>query len=276
MATTQDHIPIKDIQSDLVLLNDGSYAVVIETSAVNFDLLSENEQLAIISSFAGLLNSLSFPIQIVIRSKRLDISNYIELLVRAEKKQVNPLLKNMMERYRVFVETIIRENEVLDKQFYVVLNISSLELGVGADKEKKLQKALTLLSPRIDHIIRQLGRIGLTAEPLTTEELIKLYYDVYNENIALNDAQLAAQEVTKPPTPQPQEQAPPPPLQRTPIPVVPKPEAPPQQAPVQVAAKPQPQAPVTQLPPTQKPIYQQTRSNVPFVVEELPDEYSSV
>jgi hypothetical protein len=181
MASTQDRLLIQDIKDDLAHLNDGSFVVILQTSAVNFDLLSENEQLAIISSFAGLLNSLSFPIQILIRSKQLDISSYIDLLVNAEKDQTNPLLKAMMERYRIFVETIIRENEVLDKQFYVVLSVSSLELGIAKTPDLKLQKAKTVIYPRRDHVMRQLSRIGLRAEQLSSEKLIKLFYDIYNE-----------------------------------------------------------------------------------------------
>src|SRR5438876_266701 len=125
-------------------------AIVLQTSAVNFDLLSETEQLAIIGSFAGLLNSLSFSIQIVIRSKRLDISNYLHLLKDAESKQKNPLLQVMMQHYRQFVTNIIRNNEVLDKQFYVVISVSALELGVVKNVDKNFEKGLTLLMPRRD------------------------------------------------------------------------------------------------------------------------------
>lgn len=181
-ATTQSFLPIKDIKDDLVLLYDGSIACVIKTSAVNFGLLSGNEQISIISSFAAFLNSLSFSVQLVIRSKRLDISSYIEKLQMQLEEQKNPLLKEIMGRYKVFIESIVRENEVLDKQFYVVIPISYLELGITGDSEKHFQKAVTILLPRRDHIIRQLQRMGLKASPLTTEQLIKLFYDLFNES----------------------------------------------------------------------------------------------
>lgn len=183
MPNTKDFVPIAQIKNDLAILNDGSMAVIIQTSAVNFDLLSENEQLAIIGSFAGLLNSLSFSIQIVIRSKKLDISHYLNTLKEAEKKQTNPLLQMMMQRYRAFVAAIIRDNEVLDKQFYVVLAVSPVELGVvsSQDAEKNLPKALNILEPRRDHVLKQLSRIGLKSTQLDDERLIKLFYDIYNE-----------------------------------------------------------------------------------------------
>lgn len=193
MPNTKDFVPVSQIKNDLVVLSDGSMAVVIQTSAVNFDLLSENEQLAIIGSFAALLNSLSFSIQIVIRSKKLDISHYLDTLKIAEKKQTSPLLQMMMQRYRAFVEAIIRDNEVLDKQFYVVLAVSPIELGVvsSMDAEKNFPKALNILGPRRDHIIKQLSRIGLKSIQLDDERLIKLFYDIYNDadKISLTEVQ---------------------------------------------------------------------------------------
>ena len=179
-TASQEFIPIQNVQNDMIILKDGGVAMVLQTSAVNFDLLSEKEQLAIIGSFAALLNSLSFPIQIVIRSKRLDISSYLHMLDDSEKKQTNPLLKTMMQHYRTFVESTIRENEVLDKQFYVVIYANSLELGILKKSTPDLQKAATVLSPRRDQILRQLGRIGLKSTQLDTEKLIKLFYDFYN------------------------------------------------------------------------------------------------
>jgi len=185
-SRTQDFVPVQDVQNSMVISKNGSVAMIIQTSAVNFDLLSENEQMAIIGSFAGLLNSLSFSIQIVIRSKKLDISSYLEKLVKAEAEQTSPLLKKLMQNYRSFVSSVIRENEVLDKQFYVVISISSLEVGMlnsTSNRELFLQKALTSLTPRRDHIMRQLGRIGLKASQLDDEKLVKLFYDWYNEPV---------------------------------------------------------------------------------------------
>lgn len=256
MATTQQQLPILEINNNLVYLKDGSFLTILQTSAVNFDLLSDNEQLAIISSFAGLLNSLSFPIQIVIRSKRLDISSYINLLTKAQSQQTNPLLAKMMDRYRVFVEIIIRENEVLDKQFFVVLSVSSLELGVGGDTKGKLAKAQTILGPRTDHLVRQLSRTGLTAQILSSERLIKLFYDIYNESapgaevipVAVAQAQPSLPQ-KQPPTPQP-----------APVPSDTRPQA---QQPPPAPTQPAP------LPP-------RTSSHVPYIVEELADEYGRI
>ncbi|MCL4397924.1 hypothetical protein M1403_02765 [Patescibacteria group bacterium] len=193
-GTTQIFLEIADIRDDLVLLPDGSVALIVGVSAVNFGLLSEKEQEAIIFAYAGFLNSLNFAVQIVVRSQQKDISAYLEKLTAEEKKQTNPLLAKQIASYRDFILQTVKDNNVLDKKFYIVVPFSSLELGAGSatkglvKKQKKLplppetilEKAKTALFPKRDHVLRQLGRLGLKAKQLTTSELIELFYDIYN------------------------------------------------------------------------------------------------
>lgn len=180
MSTTQQHLLISDIRDDICLLKNGGGALILQVSAVNFGLLSQREQIAIISAFAQMLNSLSFSIQIVIRSERLNISSYLNLLDQAQKAQTNTLLAKLIANYRQFIQTTIKENEVLDKKFYVVIPLYALELGLTASKESLEQKIKTVLLPRRDQIIRQLSRVGLKASQLTDAKLIELFYDIYN------------------------------------------------------------------------------------------------
>lgn len=192
-ATTQEFLAIEDIAQDLILLKDGSAALVIITTAVNFGLLSEEEQDALIYAYASLLNSLSFPLQIVILSKKMDISSYIELVTSEEDKQSNPIVKDRLRRYREFILSIVKENRVLEKKFYITIPFSALELGVrGAFGQKKrlpfpkeyiLQRAKTALLPKRDHLLRLLGRIGLKGKQLSTQELVELFYNIYNPTI---------------------------------------------------------------------------------------------
>ena len=192
--STQDHLDIEDIRDNLVLLKDGSCCLLLQTTAVNFSLLSESEQDAIIYAYAGLLNSLTFPIQIVITSQKKNIGNYLALLAAQRQKITNPLLRQQLEKYYTFIQKTVQENEVLDKNFYVVIPFSSLELGVGSalsssfrksstlpfDKPTILTRAKNALIPKRDHILKQLVRIGLKAKQLTTPDLIKLFYNYYN------------------------------------------------------------------------------------------------
>ena len=188
MSTTQKHLTIADITDNIILLKDGGGALVIQVSAVNFGLLSEREQLAIISSFAQMLNSLSFSIQILIFSERLNINSYLTLLDKAQKLQTNPLLSKLITNYKQFIQNTIKENDVLDKKFFIVIPLYNLELGLTPSRQLLQQKIKTVLLPRRDQIIRQLSRVGLKAEQLNTKALIELFYDIYNgqfiENIA--------------------------------------------------------------------------------------------
>lgn len=180
MHTTQEHLSIADTFDDILLLKDGGGALVLQVSAVNFGLLSDREQMAIIYSFAQMLNSLSFTIQIVILSERLNISSYLELLDKARKAQTNPLLSQMIGQYKTFVQSTIKENEVLDKKFYLVIPLFALELGLTASRTLLEQKIKTTLLPRRDQIIRQLSRVGLRATQLPRQKLIEVFYNIYN------------------------------------------------------------------------------------------------
>ncbi len=194
-GTTQDYLDIADIRNDLILMKDGSVALIIQVAAVNFGLLSEREQEAIIFAYAGFLNSLNFAVQIVIRSQQKDISSYLALLDQEAKKQTNSLLQQQITKYKEFVSQTVKENNVLDKKFYIVIPFSSLELGMstaagGILKQRKkalplppdeiINRARTALEPKRDHALRQLGRLSLRAKQLNTEELTDLFYNIYN------------------------------------------------------------------------------------------------
>ena len=195
-ASTQEHLDIDDVRDHLVLFKDGGVSLVLQTTAVNFGLLSETEQDAMMYAFAATLNSLSFPIQIVIRSQKYDITTYIERLRQAELRQQNQKFRSQMTRYRAFVESTIQENNVLDKRFYIVIPFSPIELGLGStfgifgsrkvpySKTYILEKAKTALMPRRDHLLRSLSRVGLKGMQLSTEQLISLYHDIYNPETA--------------------------------------------------------------------------------------------
>lgn len=186
MNTTQQHLLISDIKNDILLLKNGGGALVLQVSAVNFGLLSDMEQVAIIGSFAQMLNSLSFSIQIVIHSERLNISSYLTLLDKAKQAQTNPLLSALITNYRQFIQTTIKENDVLDKKFYLIIPLFALELGLTTSKEILEQKIKTVLLPRRDQIIRQLNRVGLKAAQLTRQRLIEVFYDMYNGQFVEN------------------------------------------------------------------------------------------
>ncbi|HNR28814.1 MAG TPA: hypothetical protein PLK49_00710 [Candidatus Dojkabacteria bacterium] len=197
-ASTQDHLEIKDIVDDLVITKSGTVAMVIQTSAINFDLLAEYEQDSKIFAFAGLLNSLNFHIQILIRTRRIDISNYVDYLKNQEKADMTPGLKKQLNIYTQFIQRLIIENDVLDKNFFLVIPYSpggsmptanilkskkskqEIEQNMQMKQSQLLEKAKIFLFPKRDHILKQLNRMGLGGKQLTTKELITEFYTIYN------------------------------------------------------------------------------------------------
>jgi hypothetical protein len=198
VSTTQSLFPVLDIEGDIVLFRDGGAAIVMESTSLNFGLLSDEEQYAVISAYAAFINSLSFPIQILVRTQRKDISGYLEFLVQAAPKIQNMKLHGIMQGYIKFLSETIQKKNVLEKKFYVVVPFSPYELGVTKSsfvgivkkqtkipfsREYVVKKAEIALFPRRDHLIRQIGRLGLKLRPLSGEEIVELYWDCLNPDL---------------------------------------------------------------------------------------------
>lgn len=186
-ASTQKFTEIEDIVENVVVLTGQRACSVIEIQATNFSLLSLEEQQTKIYSYATLLNSLSFPIQILIRNKRIDISSYLKLLDLEVQKMSNEKLAGFIRQYRDFVLEMIKVNVVLDKKFYIVLSFSALEGGVKGvlKKEDFKEQAKSALKTKADLLLTQLLRLSLQAKILKKEELIRLFYEIYNEDSGL-------------------------------------------------------------------------------------------
>jgi hypothetical protein len=213
VPSTQEHLDIEDIRDDTIILKNGSATAVLQTTAVNFDLLSETEQDSLIFAFAALLNSLTFPIQILIRTKRMDVSNYLIRVQQAKGRSHNQNLVAQIEKYEKFIKDLVSKNQVLDKRFYVAIphigvdlsqvtsNIASLfkHKSPNMDKWALLEKAKVNLDPKVEHLIKQFNRLGVRTVRLNTEELIELFYDLYNPEIAREEkAALGPKEYTTP------------------------------------------------------------------------------
>ncbi len=197
-ATTQSHLDIHTIKDHLVILKDGSVAIVLQTSAINFGLLSEEEQDATIYGYAALLNSLSFTVQVLLRSTRKDISDYVERLDTQLETIRSQKIKEQIIKYRTYIKSLVKENKVMEKKFYVIVPFTAIELGLSvksfnplAPAPQKptfednyiLEKAKISLYPRRDHLIRQFARLGLQTRQLTTQELLTLFYRIYNPDV---------------------------------------------------------------------------------------------
>lgn len=190
-ASTQAFTQIEDIRDKIVLLRDNSACIIIRVTSVNFSLLSAQEQDSKVFAYAALLNSLSFPIQIVIVSRPVHIMPYLNSIQDLISKTPNPSLRTYMSRYKDFVTSLVQTTTVLDKQFFIVISYSALEGGVGSivkttnksqsQQESFYQDAKTSLETKADSLLSQIHRLSLQAEVLKKEALIKLFYELYNQ-----------------------------------------------------------------------------------------------
>ena len=197
-SSTQEHLEIREIVDDIIITQSGSAALVLQTSAINFDLLAEYEQDSKVFAFAGLLNSLNFHSQILIRTRRIDISNYIDYLKNKENDTMTEGLKKQLHIYTEFILKLIIENDVLDKNFFIVIPFNpggdiptakilkskktkeEIQQNLQLKQEQLVEKAKIFLYPKRDHVLKQLSRMGLMGKQLTNKELISEFYTIYN------------------------------------------------------------------------------------------------
>jgi len=201
-ATTQKFTEITDFGEDIVILEGGNACMIIEITASNFALLSKREQDSRIYSYAGMLNSLSFPVQILIRNRRMDISSYIHELDEVIRNTKNEQLAAYVEYYSAFVKEMVTVNVVLNKSFYIIIPFSSLEMGVAGaaqtQQKKQSQKDTFMLSARkilqnkANSLLGQLQKFATSARILEKEDLIKLFYEIYNEDTEVDIEQMQA------------------------------------------------------------------------------------
>lgn len=195
----QRFLPIAEIKQDTVLLKGGGIRAVLGVSSMNFSLKSDDEQQAIIVSYQQFLNTLVFPLQIVVRSTKLNVDGYVLDLEARAGKQENPLLKEQTLDYARFIERLVDVSDIMQKRFFVVVpvdppgikNISFMGklfgwLSPGDTREKALARKRLFddqsmqLRDRVNLVKAGLANVGCPCERLTTMELIDLFYSVYN------------------------------------------------------------------------------------------------
>ncbi|MCF7845186.1 MAG: hypothetical protein K9M12_00275 [Candidatus Pacebacteria bacterium] len=190
--STQDFIPIKQIREGTVILSAGGIRGILMVSSVNIALKSPDEQKAIIDRFQSFLNSLDFTCQIVVQSRKTNITGYIEKIKEIEKKQTNQLLQQQTAGYRQFLEDFIEKESIYSKRFFVVVPYNSS--GVEFSRKKKgdeeditedsFLRGKRQLYQRMEFVALGLRRCGLHSAPLTTVEIIELFWSVFHSKSA--------------------------------------------------------------------------------------------
>ena len=126
-SPTQKYLDIAEVKDDVIVLKSGALRSILAVSAINFDLKSTDEQEAIISQYQNFLNSVDFPVQILISSRKLDMRNYFEFITSKEKTQSSELLRLQLSEYKNFIEQLVKGSDIMEKNFYIIVPFSPIE-----------------------------------------------------------------------------------------------------------------------------------------------------
>lgn len=208
---TQEFVPIKEVRDGIVVLKDGSLRSVVLASSLNFSLKSEDERQAILGQFQDFLNSLDFSVQICIQSRKLDIRPYIALLEQQEKRQTNDLMKIQVQEYIEFIKNFTENTNIMTKHFFIIVPyspaiiqtkgsgglLSSVKMAVSSSKsggvaisDEAFEEYRTQLNQRTAVVEQGLVRCGVRVVELGTDEVIELFYKLFNPGEAEKPIQL--------------------------------------------------------------------------------------
>ncbi len=204
---TQKFVEIEDVKNGVVILKSGSLRSVLMVSGINFELKSEEEQNMITYAYQNFLNTLDFSAQFVIHSRKLNIGNYLDRMTERQNQETNELLRNQISEYAEFVRSFVELNAVMAKTFFVIVPYDPITIPTGGKKllgffksavpgmgpktktkapgEKEgLEAGIAQLSQRVEQVTSGLSQIGLRVVALNNEELIELFYNLYNPESA--------------------------------------------------------------------------------------------
>lgn len=198
-AATQLHLRIAEVRDNTLVLKNGGLRAVLKVSSINFNLKSEQEQNAIIYSYQSFLNTLEFPIQIIIRSKKLDLDTYIDKLKGLAQKQTNSLLQRQTQEYVDYIQRLIEYADIMEKEFYIVVPTDpgraqsqnfiekfwvrmhpADSIGEITRRHQEFEQLKKTLNQRVATASTGIENCGLKVEQMSTQELIMLFYNIYN------------------------------------------------------------------------------------------------
>lgn len=194
--STQEFVPIREVRDGVIILKDGSMRAIIMASSLNFALKSSDEQTSILFQFQNFLNSLDFSVQIFIQSKRLDIRPYLALLESRYKEQVGELMKVQTREYIGFIKSFVDGSSIMSKSFFIVIPYSPAVVGTkskggltgifGSSKQKEAMQSdnfeenRSQIEQRVGVVEQGLVRCGVRVAELGTEEVVELFYKIFN------------------------------------------------------------------------------------------------
>lgn len=204
--STQSTLQLSEVRDNMVIMIDGSMRAVVSCRSINFDLMSDKEREGVEYSYQNFLNSLNFPVQILIRSQRVDIGPYLDKLVTTRRTQDNMLLGVLMDDYINYIDVLSQEANIMEKSFYIVIpyfpngdaaNLIDQGKGFFGKLFAKPKNAITRIDTaayekakseiknRVDNVVAGMFQIGVQSVQLNTKSLGELYYNFYNPDTAV-------------------------------------------------------------------------------------------
>lgn len=207
--STQNTLLFSEMRENMMIMSDGSFRAVVQCQSINFDLMSRREREGIEFSYQNFLNSLYFPVQVLIRSRRVDIGPYLDRLMEIRRDQDNMLLNVLMDDYISFIDVLAQEANIMDKSFYIVVpyypagDISAVkqktqgllssffggkkDTGVIKIDKVVYEKAKDEIKNRVDSVMSGLFQMGVRSSQLNTKQIGELLYNSYNPDIAVRE-----------------------------------------------------------------------------------------
>lgn len=201
--SAQQYLDIAEIRDGVVILRDGTFRAILMASSLNFALKSEQEQDAIIYGYQDFINALSFPIQILVTSRQIDIKPYLQELDEREEAQASELMKIQLQEYREYIRELVKVSNVMTKNFYIVIPFAAQQSkeegtlskmikgfrvrgGMSQYTRSEFDRYKDQLWQRVDQVAANLRNLGVRLVPLNTQEIIELFYSLYNPDTARN------------------------------------------------------------------------------------------
>jgi len=199
--STQEFVPVRDIRDNVVILKNGQLCMVLLASSINFALKSSDEQQAILGQFQSFLNTLDFSLQFYIQSRQLNIEPYLNLLLEREPLQDNDLMRIQLREYMEFIRTFTAEVDVMSKSFFIIIPYTPMQIDFSSNisavfgkkkdltiEDSKFEENRLQLEQRASLVEQGLARIGVRTIGLQNEELVELYYHIFNPGDRVGNA----------------------------------------------------------------------------------------
>lgn len=173
-VSSRRQIRIKEVRDGILVLPDNEYRVVVETSSINFELKSDEEQDVLIDSFQNFLNSLPCELQILVRVREVDIDRYLSQIGKSQNAEREKVYKEQIGNYCGFIKNLVAGNKILSRRFYIVIPYKH------TDKNHNFTLVCEQMNPQRDIVVRSLEKLGMKARVLESLELLDLFYSFYN------------------------------------------------------------------------------------------------